>query len=112
MKSSFEKKIIINSIKMRKKDCFLGFFLSVLSTIISFLLTIKNYLSKEETIFLIVFFCLFQVIVQLRFLFGFNADNYKSWNIIFLLFSFFVILIIFFGSVWIMYNLNNNLMKH
>ncbi|HET9678761.1 MAG TPA: cytochrome C oxidase subunit IV family protein [Buchnera sp. (in: enterobacteria)] len=112
MKNVFEKKIIINNIRTRKKNCFLGFFLSFFLTIISFLLIIKNCVSKEKTILLLVVFCILQIVVQLRYLFGFNLNSYKNWNAIFLLFSFFVVLIIFFGSVWIMHNLNNNLMKN
>ena len=52
-------------------------------------------------------YALAQLIVQIFFFLHLTA---KRWNLIIFLFTIFVVTIVVGGSLWIMYNLNNNTM--
>ncbi len=53
------------------------------------------------------------LLVQVVFCFMRLSTGYKDpWNLISLLFTIFVVLVVVTGSLWIMYNLNYNMMPH
>lgn len=87
-----------------------GFVLSIACTIAPYLLVTKKLLSGTALIGWIVGFALLQLLVQLVFFLHLGRESKPRWNMYAFLFAAMVVLIIVFGSLWIMYNLDYNMM--
>ncbi|QCI27289.1 cytochrome o ubiquinol oxidase subunit IV [Buchnera aphidicola] len=106
----------MNNLTLKNKNFYkeiklyiLGFLFSLFLTLIPFFLVFKNYFSSNITIKLIIIFSCIQIFVHLKYFLHLNFSKKNYWNIIFLIFSILVIFIIIFGSIWIMYHLNNHM---
>ncbi|XBC39639.1 MAG: cytochrome C oxidase subunit IV family protein [Buchnera aphidicola (Chaetogeoica yunlongensis)] len=81
--------------------------LSLLS-IFPFFIVINKIFSKMYNDFFVLF-CLFcQILIQLKFFLHVDFSIKNRLNLFFFIFVFFVGIVILFGSVWIMQNLNHN----
>lgn len=85
------------------KSYLLGLFLSIL-------LTMAAYFFRAE-VFLVAIFAILQAGVQLIFFLNLTREPKPRWNLIIFLFMIMIVAIIVFGSIWIMNNLNYNLME-
>jgi cytochrome o ubiquinol oxidase operon protein cyoD len=102
-----------NFIKINNKEIksyLLGFVLSIILTIVPFLLVIqKIFPSKLNYIFLLL--CsISQIIVHFIYFLHVDFSAEERWNLITLLFVIVIIFIVVFGSIWIMRNLNHHMM--
>ena len=97
---------------------FIGFILSLILTIGAFAVTILQHESGgiaygEKTMVLILAaLAITQMFVQLLFFFHLGEEKKPRLNTMSFLFMLMVVGIIAFGSIWIMYNLNYNMMPH
>ncbi|MBS0629252.1 MAG: cytochrome o ubiquinol oxidase subunit IV [Verrucomicrobia bacterium] len=92
------------------KPLFLGFIFSLVLLVALFRLDVYNHLPPRILNFTTVTIAIVQVVLQLIFFFHLGLEDKPAWNLITFLFVVLVILIIVGGSIWIMSNLNYNLM--
>ncbi|WP_343152558.1 cytochrome o ubiquinol oxidase subunit IV [Buchnera aphidicola] len=102
-KKNFFKEIYIYGI---------GFFLSFILTVFPFFIVIFNFFSKFHSLLFISVFAIIQIIVHFKYFFKLEFSIKNPWYLISTFFSLIIIFIIFFGSVWIMFNLSFHLMDN
>jgi cytochrome o ubiquinol oxidase operon protein cyoD len=89
-----------------------GFLLSIILTVVAYLLVQRHVssghaaISHDVLIFMITSLALIQLMVQLVFFLHLDSESKPRWNLTVLLFAAMVLVIIVFGSLWIMNNLN------
>ena len=89
-----------------------GFVLSVLLTLAAFAVVGYGILSGTVAIIVIVALALLQLFVQLRFFLHMSANSKARWNLMTFIFTAIIVLILVFGSIWIMVNINYHMMSH
>lgn len=89
-----------------------GFLLSLLLTVISFVLVITKAIEGRNLIITIVSLALLQAIVQLYYFMHLGDEDNPKWKTYIFYFMIVILLIISFGSLWIMYNLNDRMMSN
>ncbi len=83
-----------------------GFILSILLSIMPFLMVTYKTLDGIALVLSLVGFAVLQLFVQLIFFLHLGRGNQGKWNGIVLAFAAIVVGIVVIGSLWIMYNLN------
>lgn len=92
------------------KSYMIGFFLSIILTAIPFWMVMGGHASQQLTLGVILICAVVQIIVHLRYFLHLDTKSEEGWNMISILFTAIVILIIVVASLWIMWNLNTNMM--
>lgn len=87
-----------------------GFTISILLTLIAFVITFYHLLSGWENVALLIFLAILQLFVQLIFFFHIGSKAQSKWNILIFLFMIMIVAILVIGSLWIMTNLNSKMM--
>jgi cytochrome o ubiquinol oxidase subunit IV len=88
-----------------------GFILAVLLTAFPFWLVMDDVLpSRMATAIVIMVFAVVQIYVHMIFFLHMNTKVEQGWSMLALIFTVTLVLIMFFGSVWIMFHLDTNLM--
>lgn len=90
----------------------IGFVSSILLTVASFLLVINTTLTGKPLIYTIVSLALIQAILQLIFFLHVGQEPKPRWETVVFFFMLLVLLIISFGSIWIMNDLNDRMMSN
>lgn len=90
----------------------IGFSLSLLLTLAAFGLVIYDLLSGGELIAAIVGLAALQLLVQLVFFLHLGKETKPRWNLIAFVSMLVILLVIVVGSLWIMKNLDYNMMDH
>lgn len=88
----------------------MGFCWSVILTIAAYVAVVNQMLPRNELVAYITILALLQVAVQLYFFLHLGDESKPRWNLWTFLFMGSVLLIIVIGSLWIMHNLNYNMM--
>ncbi|MFP3019513.1 MAG: cytochrome o ubiquinol oxidase subunit IV [Arsenophonus sp.] len=96
-----------NSTKIRY---LIGFILSVILTIIPFWTVMNDTKSYKTILWIVISSGITQILVHLICFLHMNTSLEDRWNLVSFLFTMLIIGIIFIGSLWIMYNLNINMM--
>lgn len=89
-----------------------GFILSLVLTFVAFWLVMGTNLSGHTLIGTLMILAVAQLYVQLHFFIHLGQETKPRWNLLAFLFMLLVVLIIVVGSLWIMDNLNYNMMPH
>ena len=92
------------------KTYMIGFILCLVLTFIAFAIVGKDSLSKEFLYLAVSALAILQLIVQVVCFLRLNASPGARWNLISFLFTALIIFVIVGGSLWIMWNLNYNMM--
>ena len=92
------------------KPQFLGFVLSLILIVSSYLIVTHHLLSDQLLVFIIFGLSIAQALIQLVFFLHLGLESKPHWNSITFLFVVLVIFIVIGGSLWIMSNLDYNLM--
>lgn len=87
-----------------------GFLLSIVLTLASYFAVVGQLFSVSVITLVIFGFGILQVFVQLIFFLHLGHEPKPRWNLTVFLFMLLVLVIIVFGSLWIMDNLKYNLM--
>ena len=88
-----------------------GFILSVILTAIPFWLVMGDVLaSKQATVFVIMGFAVVQILVHMIYFLHMNTSSEGGWNMLALIFTLVLVVITLAGSLWVMYNMNDNMM--
>lgn len=88
-----------------------GFILSIVLTLAAYYVVVAKALPQVQVIATIVSLAAVQLIVQLVCFLHLGSEKRPRWNLITFSFMVLVLVIIVWGSLWIMNNLNNNLMQ-
>jgi cytochrome o ubiquinol oxidase operon protein cyoD len=101
-----------------KNKYIVGFISSLVLTAVAFILTQLFLNSKSDPPFsydvlvvLILSLAIIQMVIQLVFFLHVGEETKPKWKLWSLLFGIMVVAIIFIGSLWIMYNLDYNMMS-
>jgi len=93
------------------KGYVVGFLLSAALTAIPFWLVMGKVLpSPRMTAFAIIAFAAVQVVVHMVYFLHMNAKAEGGWSLLALVFTAALVVIMFAGSIWVMYHLNTNMM--
>lgn len=87
-----------------------GFALSVALTLLAYQAVVGHWFSEVGLIAFVMGLAVVQLVVQLVFFLHLGSESKPRWNLISFLFMFLVLVIIVGGSLWIMANLNYNMM--
>ncbi len=88
-----------------------GFILSVILTAIPFWLVMGKVLPSPQTTALVILgFGAVQMVVHMIYFLHMNAKVEQGWSMLALVFTVALVVIMFAGSVWVMYNMNANMM--
>jgi cytochrome o ubiquinol oxidase operon protein cyoD len=88
----------------------IGFILCLVVTCVAFAIVGKDSLSKEFLYVTVSALAIIQLIIQVLCFLRLNASEGARWNLIAFLFTILIIIVIVAGSLWIMWNLNYNMM--
>ena len=93
------------------RDYVIGFVLSVILTAIPFWLVMNNVIaSASATAFVVLGFAAVQMVVHMIFFLHMNAKSEGGWNMLALIFTVVLVVILLAGSLWVMHNMNANMM--
>lgn len=92
------------------KGYMIGFVLSLILTVIPFVMVMTDMLSTRGLIISVVLFALVQLVVHFIYFLHMHKHSEDVWNLIAFAFTLLIIVIVVGGSLWIMYNLNINMM--
>jgi len=88
----------------------IGFGLSVVLTAIPFWLVMTGTLgSNQATALSIMFLAVVQIVVHMVYFLHMNAKSEGGWTMLALIFTLVLVVITLTGSLWVMYNLNTNM---
>lgn len=89
-----------------------GFVLSILLTIIPYMLVVNGRLGGALLLIGLTIFAMAQLTIQLVFFLHLGGESRPRWKLLSFLFAAQAIVIIAIGSLWIMKNLNYNMKPH
>lgn len=92
--------------KLSLKSYTIGFILSLVLTLTAYIAVTKRIFSTDGIVAFIVALALTQFIVQLYFFLHLGHETRPRWKLAVFFFMLGVVLILVFGSLWIMNNLN------
>ncbi|MBS0848726.1 cytochrome o ubiquinol oxidase subunit IV [Citrobacter sp. JGM124] len=94
------------------KTYMVGFILSIILTAIPFWMVMEGSASHGAILAVILVSAVVQIIVHLVCFLHMNTSSSERWNVAALAFTVLIIAILVVGSIWIMWNLNLNMMIH
>jgi cytochrome o ubiquinol oxidase operon protein cyoD len=86
-----------------------GFILSILITLAAYILVVKHLWPMQTLIYIVLGIAVVQLVVQL--VFFLHIGRGSKWKFITFVFAILVVLIVVVGTIWIMNNLNYNMMQ-
>ena len=92
------------------KSYLLGFGLSILLTVFAFGLVMQHLVSDVHLYIVLTVLALTQLFVQSVCFLGLNNSSEGRWNLLTFLYAILIMTILVGGTLWIMYNLNVNMM--
>ncbi len=87
-----------------------GFIFSIILTIIPYIMVVRDLAEGDTLLFALMGYATIQFCVQLYFFLHLGAEPKPRWNLLSMIFILGTILIISIGTLWIMKNLNYNMM--
>jgi cytochrome o ubiquinol oxidase operon protein cyoD len=87
----------------------IGFGLSIVLTLTAYFAVTQRFLGGSSLVAAIVSLGLAQLMIQLRFFLHLGHESKPRWNLLAFAFMVLVVLILVFGSLWIMNHLNYNM---
>ncbi|RWR00663.1 hypothetical protein ED28_17530 [[Pantoea] beijingensis] len=94
------------------KSYMIGFILSIILTGIPFWMVMDGSASQGAILGTVLVCAVIQVLVHLVYFLHLNTSSEERWNLVAIVFAAIIILIVVVGSIWIMWNLNYNMMAH
>ncbi|MBY6265025.1 cytochrome o ubiquinol oxidase subunit IV [Azospirillum sp. 412522] len=88
----------------------IGFVLSVILTVIPFWLVMNGTLDNTTTTVVILALAVVQIIVHMVYFLHMNGRAEGGWSMLAMIFTIIVVVIMFSGSLWVMYHMNYNMM--
>lgn len=88
----------------------IGYLLAIILTIIAYLIVVNNWLEDDALIAALMGLASVQLVVQLIFFLHLGHESKPRWNSSIFWFMLLTLLILVVASLWIMYNLDYNMM--
>jgi len=89
----------------------IGFLLSVVLTAVPFWLVMGDVLdSRSATVLIVLAFAVVQIVVHMIYFLHMNFQSQGGWTMLSLIFTLVLVFITLFGSLWVMYHMNVNMM--
>jgi cytochrome o ubiquinol oxidase subunit IV len=92
-------------------SCITGFALSMILTIMAFMVVAEHHWSAKTMYISLTVLAVAQLLVQVVFFLRMNNSKEGRWNLMPFLFTIVIISVVVGGSLWIMYNLNYNMVN-
>jgi cytochrome o ubiquinol oxidase subunit IV len=89
-----------------------GFILSILLTLAAYFSVVNHLMSGKTLILMVAGLAVVQLLVQLLFFLHLGRESRPRWKLLVFWFMLLVVGILVIGSLWIMNNLNYNMMPH
>ncbi|MBJ3814807.1 cytochrome o ubiquinol oxidase subunit IV [Shimwellia pseudoproteus] len=89
-----------------------GFILSIILTVIPFWMVMNGTASHAAILGTVLVTAVVQIFVHLVCFLHMNTSSEERWNLTAFIFTAIIIAIVVVGSIWIMWNLNYNMMLH
>ena len=89
-----------------------GFILSIILTAIPFWMVMNGSASNGTILGVVLVTAVVQILVHLVCFLHMNTSSEERWNLVAFVFTVLIIAILVVGSIWIMWNLNYNMMVH
>ena len=90
-----------------------GFILSVILTAIPFWLVMAKVIPDNKiTTVVVLGVAVVQLLVHMVYFLHLDTTSEGGWNMLALIFTVMLLVIMFSGSLWVMYHMNNNMMPH
>lgn len=93
-----------------RRGYLIGFILSVILTAVPFWLVMTGVMAVQTTAAIVVTLAVIQIVVHTIFFLHVNTKAEGGWTLVTLVFTAIIVLIVIFGSLWIMYHLHGNMM--
>lgn len=93
------------------KSYVIGYVLSTITTVLAFWIVMYDPMPASATYVWLTLLAILQLYVQLVFFLHMNTRSDGQWNLMSFIFTLVVVLVLVFGSLWIMINLNYNMMN-
>jgi cytochrome o ubiquinol oxidase operon protein cyoD len=87
----------------------IGFLLSVITTLLAYFIVVNGIWSTQVAIYAVLGIAVVQLVVQV--VFFLHIGRGSRWKLLTFLFTLMVVAILVGGSIWIMHNLNYNMME-
>ena len=87
-----------------------GFVLSLLCTVAPYYMVTRQVFAEYSLVIAAVFFGVVQLIVQVIFFLHLHPKSRPHWNVIVFVYTLVIVSFLVVGSLWIMHNLNMNMM--
>jgi len=97
--------------RVTQKLYVVGFVASILLTLIAYFVVVKHLLAGWALIFAIISLGVIQALVQFVCFLHLGRESKPRWNLIVFLFMILIGVILVFGSLWIMYNLDYRMIE-
>ena len=94
------------------KSYMTGFILSIILTVIPFWMVMTGSASHAVILGTILVTAVVQILVHMVYFLHMNSKSDEGWNLTAFVFTVIIIAILVVGSIWIMWNLNYNMMVH
>lgn len=86
-----------------------GFVLSIALTLVAYFTVVNDWLSGRGALLFVATLAVVQLLVQLLFFLHMGQERGPRWNLMTFIYAGMVVVIVVIGSLWIMYNLNYNM---
>lgn len=93
------------------KSYFVGLGISIALTLASYFTVVLKLFEPIGIYSIITLLAVSQILVQVVYFLHIGHEGKPRWNLISLVFSIIVVFIVVAGSMWVMYNLNVNMMQ-
>ena len=94
------------------KSYTIGFILSIILTVIPYFVVVNHMLPVEGIAITVLVLAVGQLFIQLVFFLHLSRSSEQRWNLITFLFTALILFILVMATIWIMWNLNYNMMEH
>lgn len=87
----------------------IGFVLSIVLTLVAYFTVVNDWLSGRGALLFVATLAVIQLLAQLLFFLHMGQERGPRWNLMTFIYAGMVVVIVVIGSLWIMYNLNHNM---
>ena len=91
------------------KSYLIGFILSIILTVIPFAMVMSGIADRSTILLTILIFAVVQIVVHVFYFLHINGSSEQRSNLNSFIFTLVIVAIVIGGSVWIMHNLNSNM---
>lgn len=92
------------------KSYVIGFVLAVILTVIPFKIVMDGTMDRGTILWIILGMAVVQIVVHLKYFLHMDGSKGQRWNVMAFLFTLLILFIVLAGSLWIMHNMNANMM--